>query len=155
MPQANTHRNTCDPAVVASQEIKRLQARYNEIEGRPTPIGMEEAYREGERKDVFDRICILRDFLSATKAKSIAGAVAQIAEVFSICDTMSGSGYEPEEKAREYRKINRLLFSADAVFRDHLPSALAESLEPLGANLNPWCAYESRIERVKAMLEAA
>lgn len=153
-----------DPAVIVAREIGACDQLNQQWDARSSEAKRakrhsREIYFDGEAKQELDKLYILRDLLSVTKATSLAGAAAQIWQALCVADLLvdqlpEGDVYRAAKA--HLRTINRLLYSAMHVADGQAETKLAETLgaDAIGWNCDPWRNVEDVVNRIEAEARA-
>ena len=141
--QNTTH---CDPVVVAGIQIKKYQDRFEELEGLPAPIGTEKVYRQSEIDHITDRTYILRDYLTAISATSLAGALVQLKQLNIVVEGIES--FDSIKRAEDFRAAHRLIFSIGSVISALIPERLLAQLEGLAEYQDDRIPYQDRLKMI-------
>ncbi|MCC7251840.1 hypothetical protein [Hyphomicrobium sp.] len=156
-----TKLQSTDPVVELGRQIAELEARYEELEdlehdARNAKDLSAEGYYEAARLDVYSRIEALKGALSCYEAKTLVGAMIQVAQVWNMIDFLLDAD-EAAERKRLRQEAERLIVSALRV----IEREAGTDFNALGlgayrnANLDPWTPVEDRLAAIKALAPEA
>lgn len=150
---------TADPLLDLARAIAAADTLVNdydrkESEARKKKDGVSETYFEAAERHSVDQYYSLKEGLSCYEAKTMEGAMVQIAESFNLLDLlwdMVPEGPHDHDGKKIKRAIERMLMSSLRM----MERAVGTDLPGLGldcfrnANLDPWDDVERRIVAVK------
>lgn len=113
-------------------------------------------YLDAAAKHSADEIDSLRDMLSLVKAKNLSGAAVHIVEAINRVAILFDDIPEDDrtdERDRELRTINRLLYSAFDVVDGVADRKFADIVTPdfASPHCNPWTPVDDRCDELKTM----
>jgi hypothetical protein len=139
-----------DPVMVIATELATLERRLTELD---TPGHVEQCsqrFLDEEVDRLNERIQILRDSISAIRARSIEGALCQLSTIDVVLDVMWASVLSEERAERDKDAVRRMLYSIRE-FLMPMCSTTSPAVELYRSEyLNPWLTVEER-----AKMEAA
>ena len=157
MAQAKQRNTTAkpklDPVAEIGRQLEALNLRYEELDTTDRhETDTKAAYRDAERKAVFDQIQCLRNFATTLHANSLEGALVHIALAsFYFSDLCDNDLKEYERTVAEMR-FHRLVYSAVRALsagRADLDLTEIGVRMHLGEHLDPWVPHEKRVRAIE------